>query len=168
MLLLGALFALFIVGFWCYCLIDVALTPRSECRGLPKAAWLVIVAATFAVGGVVWLASRRPARIAPNPPAGTDGPVPPSPPEGRDRPLPRKGRPAPRDWDGQGNTGWDAPGMPASLEAEAALLRHPAGRSRRRGASSRPRPKGPDDDPEFLQSLDKAIRGLEAGDDPAE
>ena len=55
-----------------------------------------------------------------------------------------------------------------SLEAEAAVLRHPAGRSRPRRASIRPSPlKGPDDDPEFLRSLDRAIRGIDAGDDPA-
>ncbi len=218
MLLLGALFALFIAGFWLYCLIDVALTPRNECRGLPKAAWVVIVAGTFAVGAVAWLAVRGPARPAPpstaaghqadpgqarrgrprTSPAGHDAPArglagpaapdaddpdsegpgsdgpgpdgsgPPQPPEGRDRPFPRYGRPDPADWDGPVHDGRDGPDPSASLAAEAALLRHPAGRARPRRASSPSRPKGPDDDPEFLISLDRAIHGLKADDDPAE
>ena len=36
MLLAGALSALFMAGFWLYCLTDAILTPASECRGLPK------------------------------------------------------------------------------------------------------------------------------------
>jgi hypothetical protein len=43
--------------------------------------------------------------------------------------------------------------------AEAALARHPATRSQ---PDRRPRAKGPDDDPEFLRTLDRIIRG--AGD----
>ena len=162
MLLLGALFALFISGFWLYCLVDVALTPGSECRGLPKAAWAVIVAGTFVIGAVGWLAVRRPARMtsAAAPPGGDPGgPPAPFPPEGRDRSIPRSGRPDLPGWGGRDVAG--------SLEAEAALLRHPAGRSCPRGPSSRPRPKGPDDDPGFLRSLDRAIHGAEADDDPA-
>ena len=62
MLLLGALFVLLVAGFWLYCLVDVALAPGSECRGLPKAAWIAIVAGTFAVGAAVWLGFRDPAR----------------------------------------------------------------------------------------------------------
>jgi hypothetical protein len=62
MLLLGALLILMVAGFWLYCLVDVALAPGSECRGLPKAAWIAIVAGTFAVGAAVWLGFRDPAR----------------------------------------------------------------------------------------------------------
>jgi len=40
-------------------------------------------------------------------------------------------------------------------DADDAVARHPAGRARVAGA----RPKGPDDDPEFLRALDRAIRG---------
>jgi Phospholipase_D-nuclease N-terminal len=58
MLLLGALVVFFIVGFWLYCLVDVALTPSIECPRLPKAAWLVVVAVTFVIGAVLWLAVR--------------------------------------------------------------------------------------------------------------
>jgi hypothetical protein len=146
MLLLGALFALFVSGFWLYCLVDVALTPGSECRGLPKAAWAVIVAGTFVIGAVAWLAVRRPTRMTPAvaPPGGDPG---------------APGRAGPH-----GREGLNVAG---SLEAEAALLRHPAGKSRPRGPSSRPRPRGPDDDPGFLRFLDQAIHGVEAGDDPA-
>jgi hypothetical protein len=172
MLLLGALFALFLSGFWLYCLVDVALTPRSECRGLPKAAWIVVVAGTFVIGAAAWLAVRHPAGVtlAPAPPAGfrargneaggdPDDLPPPFPHQGRDRRIRRSGRPDPRIWVG--------PDYYGDLDAEAALLRHPAGRSRPRRPSSRPsRPQGPDDDPEFLRSLDRAIRGAEAGDDP--
>ena len=67
MLLLGALFALFGAGFWLCCLTDVALTPGRECRALPKAAWIVLVAATFVAGAVVWLAFRRPALLTDSP-----------------------------------------------------------------------------------------------------
>ena len=65
MLLLGALFVLFIAGFWLYCLADVALTPSNECRRLPKAAWIAIVAGTFVIGAVLWLAVRPPAQPRP-------------------------------------------------------------------------------------------------------
>ena len=64
MLLLGALFALFIGGFWLYCLADVVLTPRDEFHRLPKAAWIAVVAGTLVIGAVVWLAVRRPGRPA--------------------------------------------------------------------------------------------------------
>jgi len=67
MLLPGALFVLFIAGFWLYCLIDVALTPSNECPRLPKAAWLVIVAVTFVIGAVLWLAVRPPGESQPRP-----------------------------------------------------------------------------------------------------
>ena len=63
MLLLGALFVLFAGGFWLYCLADVALTPSDECPRLPKAAWVAVVAGTFVVGAIVWLAVRRPAQL---------------------------------------------------------------------------------------------------------
>ena len=170
MLLLGALFALFLSGFWLYCLVDVALTPGSECRGLPKAAWIVVVAGTFIFGAAAWLAVRHRAGVT-LPPTGVkargndaggdpDDLPPPFPHQGRDRRIPGSGRPDPRIQ--------VSPDYYGDPDAEAALLRHPAGRSRPRRPSSRPsRPQGPDDDPEFLRSLDRAIRGAEAGDDPA-
>src|SRR5271165_3482439 len=75
MLLLGALFALFMAGIWLYCLVDVALTPGDECPGLPKAAWIAVVGGMFIIGAVLWLAVRRPARptVSPGPPGHAPG-----------------------------------------------------------------------------------------------
>jgi hypothetical protein len=67
MLLPGALFVLFIAGFWLYCLVDVALTPSDKCPRLPKAAWLVVVAATFVIGAVLGLAVRPADESQPRP-----------------------------------------------------------------------------------------------------
>ena len=62
MLLSGALFALFMTGFWLYCLTDAILTPASECRGMPKPAWIVVITVTFVGGAIAWLIVRQPAR----------------------------------------------------------------------------------------------------------
>jgi len=175
MLLLGALFALFMAGFWLYCLVDVVLTPGSECRGLPKAAWITVVAGTFVIGAVMWLAFRRPARPTVAPASRRDTTRATRPPyarEGRSGAVPGSVRRGPRTGNGSdvaggrpgGGEGLGRSGRP---EAEAALLRHPAGRSRPRGTSGRSRPPGPDDDAEFLRSLSRAIHGAEIGDDPA-
>jgi hypothetical protein len=189
MLLLGALFALFMAGFWLYCLVDVALTPGDECPGLPKAAWIALVGGTFIIGAAMWLAVRRPARptLPPGPPGHDRGdPSLPRAPQSRGGAAPRHFRPGRRARNGndlagggpgrgglarggpgggEGPVGYGRPGAEA-----AALLRHPAGRSRPRSASGRSGPKGPDDDPEFLSSLNRAIHGAEStetGDDQA-
>jgi Phospholipase_D-nuclease N-terminal len=146
MLLLGALFAVFVAGFWLYCLVDVALAPSDECRRLPKAAWTAVVAGIPVIGAVTWLAARDSAQLAgvsrphdsgaPGP-----GPSPGSPREhqdgdqdqGRGRPGNEPGRPS-----GPGPAGVD----PVD-------------------------PVGPDDDPEFLRLLDRAIHHADVGDDPA-
>src|ERR1700749_2908497 len=52
MLLSGALFALFMMGFWLYCLTDAVLTPASEFRGMPKPAWIAVITLTF-IGGAL-------------------------------------------------------------------------------------------------------------------
>ena|ERR1035438_7259655 len=62
MLLSGALFALFMTGFWLYCLTDAILTPAPECRGLSKPAWVVIITVTFIGGAIAWLIVRQPVR----------------------------------------------------------------------------------------------------------
>ncbi len=62
MLLSGALFALFMMGFWLYCLTDAILTPASECRGLSKHAWIAVIAVTFIGGAIAWLIAREPLR----------------------------------------------------------------------------------------------------------
>jgi hypothetical protein len=139
MLLSGALFALFLMGFWLYCLTDAILTPASECRGLSKPVWIVVIALTFVGGAIAWLIAREPLRSTYGLPA-----------------------PAPR-WDP------DAPGDVEDLNdgyfrnerwtaADDAVARHPAGRGRAAGASGA-MPKGPDDDTDFLRALGRAIRG---------
>jgi len=62
MLLSGALVALFMTGFWLYCLTDAILTPACECRGLPKQAWIAVIAVTFVGGAFAWLLVRRQVR----------------------------------------------------------------------------------------------------------
>jgi peptidoglycan/LPS O-acetylase OafA/YrhL len=131
MLLASALFALFLGGFWLYCLTDAILTPVSECRGMPKPAWIAVIAATFIGGAVAWLVVRQPLRntpprLAPLPFLDTD--------EGLDD----DSYPDGQRW----------------TDADDAVARHPAGRARAAGSA----PKGPDDDPDFLRALDRAIR----------
>ncbi|HWM98459.1 MAG TPA: hypothetical protein VNO54_15550 [Streptosporangiaceae bacterium] len=129
MLLSGALFALFMMGFWLYCLTDAILTPSGECRGMPKAAWIAVITLTFIGGAVAWLIVREPLCS----PASSLAPAP-----HRDDPGDRyfrRGR-------------W--------TDADDAVARHPAGRAR---TSATTMPRGPDDDPEFLRALDRAIRG---------
>ena len=129
MLLSGTLFALFMMGFWLYCLTDAILTPAAECRGMSKPAWIAVITLTFIGGAVAWLIVREPAR---RPTAA---------------PKPRPGDPG----DGRFRTGrWTA--------ADDAIARHPAGRARA-ADTGRAAPKGPDDSPEFLRALDRAIRG---------
>jgi Phospholipase_D-nuclease N-terminal len=62
MLLSGALLALFMMGFWLYCLTDAILTPAAECRGMAKQAWIVVITLTFIGGAVAWLIIREPLR----------------------------------------------------------------------------------------------------------
>ena len=73
MLLFGALLALFMTGFWLYCLTDAILTPASECRGMPKPAWIVVITLTFIGGAIAWLIVREPAHtLSVLPAAGRD------------------------------------------------------------------------------------------------
>jgi len=129
MLLSGTLFALFMMGFWLYCLTDAILTPATECRGMSKPAWIAVIALTFIGGAVAWLIVREPTRRASVPPK----PHPDDPGDSRFR-----------------TERW--------TDADDAVARHPAGRARGAG-TGRAAPKGPDDDPEFLRALDRAIRG---------
>jgi hypothetical protein len=138
MLLSGTLFALFMTGFWLYCLTDAILTPAAECRALPKPAWIVLITVTFIGGAAAWLIVRQPVR----------GPS--------TKPLAPVSLWEPEDTDD------DSP-LTSKLwtAADDALARHPAGR----GMAVRATPKGPDDDPDFLRALDRAIRG-EQGPSP--
>ncbi len=140
MLLSGALFALFLMGFWLYCLTDAILTPASECRGLSKPAWIAVIALTFIGGAVAWLIAREPLRSSMY---------------GSPAPAPRWDPDAPGDAEDLGDgyfrdERWTA--------ADDAVARHPAGRGRPLGVGQA-MPKGPDDDQEFLRALGRAIRG---------
>lgn len=129
MLLASALIALFFGGFWLYCLTDAILTPASECRGMPKPAWIAVIAATFIGGAIAWLIVRQPVRAAAQPGA-------------------------PSRWDMDDLIGADGyPDGPLWTDEDDAVARHPAGRARAANL-----PKGPDDDPDFLRALDSIIR----------
>jgi peptidoglycan/LPS O-acetylase OafA/YrhL len=139
MLLASALFALFLGGFWLYCLTDALLTPASECRGMPKPAWIAVIAATFIGGAVAWLIVRQPVRTSSSH-------------------LDIASR-----WDRDDAIEDEGPDPDRWTEEDDAVARHPAGRAR----STDPYrgPKGPDDDPDFLRALDRAIRGSYDGDE---
>jgi hypothetical protein len=60
-MLLGGGFGLLIaLGLWLYCLIDVITTPESECRNLPKLAWVFIVLLLVEIGSIAWLIAGKP------------------------------------------------------------------------------------------------------------
>jgi len=136
MLLSGALFALFMTGFWLYCLTDAILTPASECRGMPKRAWIAIIVLTFIGGAIAWLIVRPPVRDSSAPLAATTR------------------------WDLDRPNDSDAGYLRTQRWADAddAVARHPAGRARA-ADPAQVAPKGPDDDLEFLRALDRVIRG---------
>ena len=133
MLLSGALLALFITGFWLYCLTDAILTPAPDCRGLTKPAWLAVIIVTFIVGALAWLIMRQPARDA----ARQFTPVSP--------------------WDPDRLDDEDYFRNPRRTDSGDAVPCHPAARARAAGSSAAP--IGPDDDPEFLRALGRAIKG---------
>ena len=136
MLLFGALLALFMTGFWLYCLTDAILTPASECRGMSKSAWIVVITMTFIGGAIAWLIVRQPVRSSSAP----------------FEPMPYV------DHDGSSDSAGRHFRTGRWTDADDAVARHPAGRARMAYAG-RGRPKGPDDDPEFLRALARAIRG---------
>jgi hypothetical protein len=139
MFLSGVLFVLFLAGCWLYCLVDAALTPARSFRGLPKRAWLVLIAVTFIVGAFAWTVSRRPWRVS-------------------HWAYASAGHPAFAAYD-DGNVLWYPSRSAATAEAEAAALaRHPASRSKNANNPVGDMPIGPDDDPEFLAQLAERIR----------
>ena len=142
MLLSAALFALFMTGFWLYCLTDAILTPAPEYRGLPKPGWIAIIAVTFIGGAIAWLIVRPGVRVS------STGPT---------APMPRLDA---------GNSADDGPFRGERwTAADDAVARHPAGRAMAADAA-RATPKGPDDDPDFIRALDRAIHGnSQAGDE---
>jgi hypothetical protein len=135
MLLSGTLFALFMTGFWLYCLTDAILTPAADCRALPKPAWIAVITVTFVGGAVAWLIVRQPAR---GPSAKPLTPV--------------------LTWELDDSDDDSDLATERWTAADDAVARHPAGRARVTDGT-RVMPKGPDDDPDFLRALDRAIRG---------
>ena len=136
MLLSVALFTLFMTGFWLYCLTDAILTPASEFRSMPKPAWIVVIIVTFIGGAIAWLIVGQPTRNS----------------SALLTPMPR--------WnpDRVDDLGDDYFQTARWTDADDAVVRHPAGRARA-ADTGRSAPKGPDDDPEFLRALDRAIHG---------
>ena len=154
MLLSGVLFVLFLDGCWLYCLADAALTPAEEFPGLSKITWLCIIVATFIVGAIAWLIARRSWRARSW--AASQGTRPAS-------PTSRDTDPA---WfanwmafDGTDGTGTDGTGADGAGATDAAVARHPAGRSKKAAQEGWIAPKGPDDDVEFMRQLDRRIHG---------
>src|SRR5215467_4652974 len=133
MLLVGIVLGLVTVGLVVPCLVDVAGTPARELRSLTRPAWVLAIVFFSVFGAVAWLVAGRPDR--------------------RHRTLP------PRHLEG-------AP----SFGPQDALRRHPAGRGMDPGIEASPGhgalgggeaprpPRGPDDDPEFLEELAHRIR----------
>jgi hypothetical protein len=141
MLLSGALVALFMTGIWLYCLTDAILTPVGEFRGLSKPAWIAVIAVTFLAGALAWLIARRPLRTS-------------------YRALALAQRRSREGFDEEGylvGSRW--------TDADDAVARHPAGRAMAGNPLAVPR--GPDDDPEFLRMLSRAIDGDPPGSDEA-
>ena len=137
MFLSVVLFVLFVAGCWLYCLTDAALTPAAEFRGLPKSAWIALIAVTFVLGAIAWAVCRLAWRA-------------------RRQPGPSVGYPGQAEFDAP-NVRWDPPYAAATADgflAAEALTSHPAS-----GPSRRTGPVGPDDDPEFLRMLDRLISG---------
>jgi hypothetical protein len=60
MFVVGALFGLVTVGFVVPCLIDVAVAPDCEVRGMTKPWWVLVLVFFSALGAVAWLIAGRP------------------------------------------------------------------------------------------------------------
>jgi hypothetical protein len=154
MLLSGVLFVLFLDGCWLYCLADAALTPAEEYRGLSKVTWLCIIVATFIVGAIAWLIARRSWRAKSW--AASQGTRTTSPTSSDTDPAWFVNWPA---FDGTDGAGTDGIGTDGAAATDAAVARHPAGRSKKAAQEGWIAPKGPDDDVEFLRLLDRRIHG---------
>ena len=63
--------SLVIVAVTIYAIVDVAVTPATKIRGLPKPLWFVVVFVFPLIGAILWLIvgkSRRGATAQPTPP----------------------------------------------------------------------------------------------------
>lgn len=135
----GVLFVAFLTACWLFCLADAMLTPAAAYRGLPKGAWIGIIAVTFVAGAIAWLAVRwsQHRRLWATTPRGAEMLT-----------RPHDGSVWYRDW----------------TPADEAVAQHPAGRYRKTTVTGWTPPKGPDDDLAFLRELDRRIHGT-TGDD---
>ena len=174
MLLSGVLFVLFLAGCWLYCLTDAALTPAEAFPGWRKRTWVAVIAVTLIAGAIAWMITRRNWRSHHWSSADAANLI----------IIDRSG--ANIVWYPYPPTEPADPADPTGRAADAALSRHPAGRSRPPGAGrsrghgrghgragrimprgrasyggagSPPVPRGPDDDPEFLRQLAQRIHG---------
>ena len=154
MLLSGVLFVLFLDGCWLYCLADAALTPAEEFPGLSKITWLCIIVATFIVGAIAWLIARRSWRARSW--AASQGTRPASPTSSDTDPAWFANWMA---FDGTDRAETDRAGTDRAGATDAAVARHPAGRSKKAAQEGWIAPKGPDDDVEFMRLLDRRIHG---------
>lgn len=138
MFLVGALFALVTVGIVVPCLIDVAVAPDLEVRGLTKPWWVLLIVFGSVLGAAAWLVIGRPRAYSP----------------ARARWSSRRGvSSSPQDAlrrhpAGRGSADGDIDGPD-----HAVWRRIPV------------RPIGPDDDPLFLEELARRIHGDQAGND---
>lgn len=132
----GGALGLIAIGVWLFALIDAALSPPAGVRYLQKVLWVVIVLLLLDIGAVLWFLFGRPRVGAPG-----------------QRAVEPDGSTA-GPW-GRGGLGGVSPGAgvprPGSVPG-----RRPAGR---------PRPVAPDDDPDFLRSLDDRHRDDRPGPD---
>jgi 4-amino-4-deoxy-L-arabinose transferase-like glycosyltransferase len=140
MFLVGALFALVTIGLVVPCLIEVAVAPDHEVRGLAKHWWVLLLVFGSVLGVAAWLIAGRP----------------------RARSRARMSRSY------RGGVSYlsheDALRRhPAGQGAERGFS-SPPGQTVQAGVSVRP--MGPDDDPAFLEELARRInRGDQAGND---
>lgn len=59
MLVFDGFGGLLVLGLWIFSFIDVLLTPETECRSLPKLAWIFLVLLVPLLGSIAWLVAGR-------------------------------------------------------------------------------------------------------------
>ncbi|WP_462202621.1 PLD nuclease N-terminal domain-containing protein [Frankia sp. CcWB3] len=137
--MLGLALTFVIIGVWAYAIIDVFGTPPEEVRIMPKLAWIVAVIFLGIFGTAGWFFFGRPR-------ANSAG----------ERPLRRPVSDHPA-FGQRSSWGVDS-------RRDGGFNRYSARTGTRRAAV---RPKGPDDDPDFMRELSARIRKGEAGPPPS-